>query len=125
MIRGAVIAGPSEAHTPAASPRPWAALLSVTLFACAASTTSRPPDHAEAALAHDLRVLCGRVAEGSVSAWSQAVMETDEVRDLTLRVDQGEEAARCELGRLMRAHAPRACARTADSLAASCDLPAS
>ena len=125
MIRGAVIAGPSEAPTPPASPRPWAALLGATLLACTASATSRPPDHAEAALAHDLRVLCGRVAERSVSAWSQAVMETDEVRELTLRVDQGDEAARCELGRLMRAHAPRACEHTADSLAASCDLPGS
>ena len=74
-----------------------------------------------AKIARDLQTLCGRVQARDMSAWSQPAMMTDEVQNLTIRMDQGDRGARCELGRLMHELAPESCETTADELVMRCD----
>lgn len=88
----------------------------LVLVACAPAGSSS----SDAVLADDLANLCGRVAARDVSAWSQPMVRTASLGALTIRVDGGEEAARCELGRLMRRHARRACRGSSPGLVASC-----
>ncbi len=90
-------------------------------FGCRSSGASDSPERRDAAIASDLQTLCNRIAARSVSAWGQAAMMTDEVQSLTFRIDQGDEAARCELGRLMKKHQPRTCRETSKGLVTRCE----
>lgn len=47
-------------------------------------------------------------------------MMTDEMQSLTVRVDQGDASARCELGRLMRKHQRTTCKQSIPALLSSC-----
>jgi hypothetical protein len=85
-----------------------------------AATGCRNASSDDVALASDLRTLCERISARNVSAFSQPLFQTDVMRALTVRVDQGDEAARCELSRRMRRHARAVCATTARGLARSC-----
>jgi len=81
---------------------------------------SDPADH-ESAIRSDLVALCGRASEGSAVSWGQPATMTDEVGEITARIDRGDRTARCELGTMMRKHAPQQCSDWADSLQRSCD----
>lgn len=72
------------------------------------------------ALQTDLSSLCQRIAARRISAWSQPMYLSTEVRDLTIQIDQGSETARCELGTLMQARRLRECRETAKNLRESC-----
>lgn len=94
------------------------------LVACVpagSSADATPPSSApDPMFADALEVLCDRVAARNVSAWGQAMLPNDSLGDLPMRVDAGEATARCELGRLMRRHARRACHGSIPRLVASC-----
>jgi len=98
---------------------------SLGLSTACASRRAAPADETagadEATLAADLELLCRRVEARNVSAWSQPVLQTRALTELTMRVDRGEAAARCQLGRLMRAHARRTCAHVSDGLVDDCE----
>jgi hypothetical protein len=96
--------------------------LAVAITACRRHATEVPLD---ARITSDLQTLCSRVKARSVVAWGQATMMTDEVGAITQRIDQGDEAARCELARLMQQHAPEACEGSIETLVRSCDQPSS
>lgn len=87
----------------------------------AAEKLPPPEDASDARIAADLRTLCRRAADRSLASWGQATMMTDEVGSITQRIDQGDEAARCELGRLMRKHERAACKQSIPTLLSSCD----
>lgn len=92
--------------------------LAVAVTACRRRASEVPLD---ARIRHDIQTLCGRVSDRSVVAWGQATMMTAEVGAITQRLDQGDEAARCELARLMQQHAPKACEGSIATLARRCD----
>jgi hypothetical protein len=100
---------------------PARARLTIVLVLLATACASRrPAPDGEAMIAADLEMLCRRVEARNVSAWSQPVYRTPSLGPLTMRVDQGDAAARCELGRLMRRHARRPCADVSDGLVDAC-----
>lgn len=58
----------------------------------------------EAALVSDIDTLCRRVEMKRISAWSQPIYQTARWRDLTVRADNGETKAFCEMAELMKTY---------------------
>jgi hypothetical protein len=92
--------------------------IAIALPGCRRAPSRQTP--LDAAISNDLYVLCRRAAERSIASWSQPSMTTDLVTDITVRIDLGQESARCDLGQLMRRHEPKVCKGSIPSLLASC-----
>ena len=106
-------------------PRLWVLVGFVAGAACGrAEQTPRDPSTESARAAADLRTLCARVRDGSASSWGQPLLATPSLAELTTRVDQGDESAWCELGRMMQTYAVAECAESMPGLLEACESPA-
>ena len=95
-------------------------VLLIATAACAPRFNLRDPQTLEFAIRTDLQTLCERAADGSIVSWGQAGLITDEVGAITIRIDQGDPSARCELGQLMRQHEPETCSGSVSTLIHHC-----
>jgi hypothetical protein len=76
--------------------------------------------NSDEAVAGDLQNLCGRIQRRDIGMWSQPMYMSERVLALTIEVDGGSDAARCELGQLMYKLAPKVCAETSEDLRSHC-----
>lgn len=107
------LAPAGHAPAPEAQPAP----------AAASPSDDEPTDAEEEQIAASLAILCARVMDQSLSAWSQAVLPSRRVLNLAIAIDRGDVEASCELGRWMTARDLRDCDEVAEGLLASCETP--